>query len=86
MGRACSTLTVVLIPKTLKHPRAPKGLFRRPRSTGANLQENLIENVMAAVEQASELTGQMLAYSGRGRYASESLSLAKQIECSWRQC
>ena len=40
----------------------------------------LSENVLAATEQAAHLTRQMLAYSGRGKFAMDSLSLSAKVE------
>src|SRR5437879_2884568 len=39
----------------------------------------LIDNILAATEEAAHLTRQMLAYSGRGKFAVQRLSLAKHI-------
>jgi PAS domain S-box-containing protein len=38
------------------------------------------ENVLAATDQAAHLTRQMLAYSGRGQFAVQSVSLTTQVE------
>jgi signal transduction histidine kinase len=40
----------------------------------------LCDNILAATEEASHLTRQMLAYSGRGQFSVEPLSLSNQIE------
>jgi PAS domain S-box-containing protein len=39
----------------------------------------LVDNVLDATEQAAHLTRQMLAYSGKGRFAIEALSLNRQV-------
>src|SRR2546427_9748635 len=48
MGRACSTPTVVLIPKTLKHPQAPaeNDLVTCRKSGEMWLKENLLRNCL----------------------------------------
>jgi two-component system cell cycle sensor histidine kinase/response regulator CckA len=41
---------------------------------------SLADNVMIATEQAAHLTNQMLAYSGKGKFTVEPLSLTRQIQ------
>jgi signal transduction histidine kinase len=41
---------------------------------------SLADNVLIATEQAAHLTNQMLAYSGKGKFTVEPLSLTRQIQ------
>jgi PAS domain S-box-containing protein len=62
-------LTAILGSATLIHDEMP----------GDSPSRSLAENVIQASERASQLTRQMLAYSGRGRFVVEPLDLAVQI-------